>query len=93
MKDERIPVNDGGGLYDNVGLIDTLTVDCNDVTRLLVTGHYIAFCAKMVEIVKKLSLLREGVEHDISDRDRQIKELQSLLDGKGVVECSTLKDL
>lgn len=83
MEDERIPVNDGKGLYDNIGLIDTLTVDCNDLPRLLMTGHYVAFCAKVVEMVQKLSLLREGVKHDVADRDEQIKELQTQLERGG----------
>lgn len=83
MEDERIPVNDGGGLHDNIGFIDSLTVDCNDLTRLLMTGHYVAFCAKVVEMVKKLSLLREGVQRDIEDRERQIKELQQQIERGG----------
>ena len=83
MEDERMPVNDGGGLYDNIGLIDTLIVDCNDLPRLLMTGHYVGFCTKIVEIVQKLSLLREGVQHDISDRDEQIKELQAQIERGG----------
>ena len=83
MNDEKIPVNDGCGLYDNLGLIDTLTVDCNDLPRLLMTGHCVAFCAKIVEMVQKLSNLREGVKHDIKDRDEQIKELQAQLERGG----------
>lgn len=83
MEDGKITVNDGKGLYDNVGIIDTLTVDCNDLPRLLMTGHYVAFCAKVVEMVQKLSLLREGVKHDIADRDEQIKELQTQLERGG----------
>lgn len=75
MGNEEIPVNDGGGLYNNLGLIDSLTVDCNELTKVLVSGHYVAFCAKIVDMVQKLSVLRKGVEHDISERDKQIKEL------------------
>ena len=82
MGNDKIPVNDGGGLYDNIGLIDTLTVDCNDLPRLLMTGHYVAFCNKICEMVQKLSLLRDGVKHDIADRDAQIKELNG--GGSGV---------
>ena len=83
MENEKIPVNDGGGLYDNIGIIDTLTVDCNDLPRLLMTGHYVSFCSKLVGMVQKLSLLREGVQHDISDRDEQIKELQQQIERGG----------
>ena len=83
MNDEKIPVNDGKGLYDNIGLIDTLTVDCNDLPRLLMTGHFVGFCAKVVEMVQKLSSLREGVKHDIASRDEQIKELQEQIERGG----------
>lgn len=83
MEDEKIPVNDGGGLYDNIGFIDSLTVDCNDLPRLLIAGHYVAFCAKLVEMVKKLTLLRDGVQHDIEERDKQIKEFQQQIERGG----------
>lgn len=74
----EIKVNDGGGLYDSIGLIDTLIVDCNDVIRVLASGHYVAFCSKIVEMVQKLSRLRTGVESDLKSRDEMIKDLKRL---------------
>lgn len=76
MDDERIPVNDGGGLFDAIGLIDTLIIDCNDLPRHLMTGHYVAFCTKIVEMVQKLSQLKKGVNYDLKSRDEQIKQLR-----------------
>ena len=83
MNDERIPVNDGGGLFDAVGLIETLIIDCNEIPRLLIGGHGVAFCTKIVEMVQKLSNLKTGVAHDIADRDEQIKELQAQIERGG----------
>ena len=36
-----IQVNDGGGFLDNIGLIDSLIVDCNNSTKALVSGNYV----------------------------------------------------
>lgn len=73
---DEIKVNDGGGLFDSLGLIDTLIVDCNDTVRLLTTGNYVAFCSKVVEMVQKLSRLRNGVESDLKSKDEIIKDLK-----------------
>ena len=75
---DEINVNDGGGLYDSVGLIDTLIVDCNDVARTLTTGNYVSFCSKIVEMVQKLSKLRNGVQADLKSKDEIIKDLKRL---------------
>lgn len=83
MENEKIPVNDGGGLFDAVGLIETLIIDCNEIPRLLIGGHGVAFCTKIVEMVQKLSNLKTGVAHDIADRDEQIKELQAQIERGG----------
>lgn len=74
----EIDVNDGGGLFDNLGLIDTLIVDCNDSVRLLTTGNYVAYCSKVVEMVQKLSRLRSGVESDLRSKDEVINDLRRL---------------
>ena len=73
--EEKIPVNDGKGLMDNLGMIDSIIVDCNTLPRLLMDNKNVAFCAKIVEMVQKLSLLRDGVEHDVSELQKQLKEL------------------
>lgn len=75
MKNNDIPVNDGGGLYDNIGLIDTLIVDCNELPKLLVSGHWVGFCAKVVEMVQKLSNLKIGVKNDVDSLRQQIATL------------------
>ena len=83
MPDEinEIKVNDGGGLLNSIGLIDSLIMDCNDSVKTLVGGNYIAFCNKMCDMVRKLDLLKNGVKDDIKSRDLCIKELRQMLNG------------
>ena len=71
-----INVNDGKGLYDNLGLIDLLVVDCNELPKLLMQGQYVGFCVKIVEMVQKLSNLKRGVKNDQDERDVTIRNLQ-----------------
>ena len=73
---EKINVNDGGGLLDNVGLIDTLIVDCNALLQLLIGGRYVAFCAKVVEMVQKLSNLKNGVHNDTESLRKEVEALK-----------------
>lgn len=73
---ENPPVNDGGGLYDSVGLIDTLIVDCNDLPKALFDGQNVRFCGLVVQMVQKLAQLKEGVKTDLESRNRLIREQQ-----------------
>ena len=74
---EELKVNDGGGLMDAEGLIDTLIIDCNEIPKSLCSGMYIQFCAKMVEMVQKLSALKEGVTGSFKINDERIQELRA----------------
>ena len=76
MEEERIPINDGGGLYDNLGLIDTLIIDMNNLIRRAMAGEYIAFCTTAVSIVQRLSNLKTGVKHDMDCLKEQLEEYQ-----------------
>ena len=71
-----INVNDGQGLYDNLGMIDLRVVECNELPRLLMPGQYVGFCAKVVEMVQQLSNLKRGVKNDQDERDLTIRNLQ-----------------
>ena len=77
---DEIKVNDGKGLLDNIGLINSLIEDCDNLAACLFSGQRILFCGQLVQMVQKLGNLREGVKADLADKDRQIKELQ---DGGG----------
>ena len=76
MKEEKIPVNDGGGLYDNVGLIETLIIDMNNLVRRAMAGEYVNFCTTVVSIVQRLANLKAGVQHDIDSLKEQLEEYQ-----------------
>ena len=78
-----IKTNDGGGLMDNIGMIDSLIVDCNENVKKLLAGQYIAFCKGMYDMVNKLGLLKAGVKNDTEDLQRQIRELRELLQQEG----------
>ena len=68
-------VNDGKGLWDNAGLIDTLILDCNNMTKALVEGNYVKYCNINVQAVQKLASLKEGIQKDIAAKDETIREL------------------
>lgn len=83
---EKINMNDGKGLYDNIGLIETLIVDCERVMKSLISGEYMRFSALMVGMVQKLNNLRDGVKSDTESLQKQVKELQRLLDDINAAE-------
>ena len=72
-------VNDGGGLYDNLGLIDSLVVDCNTLVKDMAAGEYVQFCCVIVQMVQKLGNLKEGVAADLKTREDTITELKAAL--------------
>lgn len=75
-----LTVNDGNGLLDNEGLIDTMILDCDNAVKAIVSGEYINFCNIMTQIVKKLANLRRGVHNDMASREEQIRNLQQALE-------------
>lgn len=75
-ENEKITVNDGGGLYDTPGMIDSLIVDCNEATRKLISGNAVGFCSSMANIVSKLSALKTGVEAERESKDAIIADLK-----------------
>lgn len=72
---DGVTVNDGKGLLDNDGLMQTIIVDCNDAVKGVVAGNYISFCDKMVQVVQKVALLRKNWEQEMSAKDKQINDL------------------
>lgn len=93
---EGIKVNDGGGLFDSLGLIDSLIVDCEKGMKALISGSPLEYAAVTVGMVQKLGRLKEGVKKDTEEMEKQIRELRALLpqeegqeDAAGFV-CDTL---
>ena len=92
----EVKTNDGSGLMDNIGMIDSLIVDCNENVKKLLAGQYIAFCKGMYDMVNKLGLLKAGVKNDTEGLQRQVDDLKRLLEAEGGQEdaagsvCDTL---
>lgn len=80
MNENKISLNDGKGLFDSQGLIDTLIVDCNNLLKHLLGGQYIQFCNTIIGMVQKLGQLRDGVAADMAAKDKAIREMQDLND-------------
>ena len=80
---EEFKVNDGNGLMDNIGLIESLIVDCNDLPKSLISGQYVLFCNRIVQMVQKLANLKQGVSNDLQSRDKTIAELRDCLTKEG----------
>lgn len=72
-------VDSNKGVFDNLGLIDTLIVDCNDAIRCCVGGQYVAFCNTMVQMVQKLANLKVGVKNDLENSEQIIKDYETRL--------------
>ena len=77
---DEIKVNDGGGLLDNLGLIRSLGTDLNNLVKHITGGNYVAFCALIYSMFKKVENLETGVKNDTDSLNRRIKELQRLID-------------
>lgn len=75
-----VTVNDGGGLLDSSGLIDSLIVDCNGLTKSLIDNQFIQFANTLVQMVQKLSNLKKGIKADQDSLMEQVKELRKLND-------------
>ena len=73
---EEVKVNDGGGLLDAEGLIDSLIIDCNNAVKAVASGEYIGWCGISVQMVQKLSALKSGITADMKSRDKRISELK-----------------
>lgn len=76
----NVTVNDGKGLFDADGLMDTIIMDCNDAVKHCVTGQYIAFCGVMTNIVQKVAVLKEGYKAEMAGKDETILELRKAND-------------
>jgi hypothetical protein len=71
-------INNGGGLYDNEGLCDTLISDCNNLVKQACSGQYIQFCNIVVQMVQKIANLKNGIKTDIADKQKTIEELKRM---------------
>lgn len=89
---EDIPVNDGKGLYNNEGLIDTLILDLNNLTKALIAGDFVQYSALILQMFQKLKNLKTGIKRDKESLEEQVEDLKRFTDelsekafGKGMV--------
>lgn len=73
---DHMEVNDGNGLFDAEGLIDSLIVDTNETVKSIAGGNYIGWCKYNVQMVQKLAALKKGVTEEQTEQEKQIEELR-----------------
>ena len=73
---EEIKVNDGGGLFDSDGIIDTLLTDLNGMIRQIAAGEYVQFCIRVAGMAQKLVELKKGIKNDRQSQEEAINELK-----------------
>ena len=64
--DEGITVNDGKGLFDSDGLIDTLIIDLNKLPKSLIDGQFIHACNLIASMGQRLSTLKNGMKEEVN---------------------------
>ena len=76
----NLTVNDGKGLMDNEGLCDSLLIDLNNISKHLMTGQYIQFCALVVSMSQKLINLKKGITNDMQSMKDKLEEMKRIND-------------
>ena len=76
----NLTVNDGKGLMDNEGLCDSLLLDLNNLPKILMTGQYIQFCAKVTSMAERLVNLKKGIADDMQSMRDKLEEMKRIND-------------
>lgn len=77
-KINEIHCNDGGGMYDNEGICESMIVDLNDMTKAMAAGQYVRYCSLLVGMVQKLTNLKKAIRTEKEDMKQQLKDLERL---------------
>lgn len=80
MDNDEITVNDGKGFYDNEGLIDTLILDLNSLTKALVSGDFVQYSGIVVQMFNKLKNLKTGIKIEKESLEEQVRDLRRFAD-------------
>lgn len=72
------------GLYSNEELIDTLIIDCNNAVKAVMGGKGIEWCKIMLDMVVKLTNLKNGIVNDMKNREETITMLTQQLKDAGM---------
>ena len=75
---ENITVNDGKGLYDNIGIVDTIANDMNKLPRLIIDGQFFQAAAVFASIGQRLGNLKSGIKTELDSKDKIIEELKRM---------------
>lgn len=82
------------GLYSNEELIDTLIMDCNNAVNAVMGSNGIQWCKIMLDMVVKLTNLKEGIANDMKNREETITMLtQRLKDAGAEVQNVNINEL
>ena len=73
-------VNDGKGLYDNEGLCDLLVRDLNSLTKAVMSGQYIQYCAIATGMAQKLMNLKKGIRTDMDSMREKVEAMKRMND-------------
>lgn len=71
-------VNDGKGLYDNIGVTDTIISDFNTLPKLIIDNQFIKAAAVYASIGQRLVNLKKGIKADLESKDKIIEELKQM---------------
>ena len=72
-----IKVNDGKGIFDNIGLCDSLKIDLNNLLKNIVSGQLIQAAGFVIQMVQKIENLKTGIAADLAGKDKIIEELKA----------------
>lgn len=75
---ENITVNDGKGLYDNIGLVDTIVNDLNRIPRLMIDGQFFQASAVFASVGQRLGNLKKGIQEELDSKDEIIEQLKRM---------------
>ena len=67
-------------------LINDLIMCCNTGARNLVTGNYVGWCQNNVQMVQKLTILKQQYEADMEDKNKKIETLKAMIEEKDGAE-------
>ena len=73
-----LTVNDGKGLMDNEGLIDSLIENINNLLKNMAAGQYIRVCSITMEMVQKLQNLKRAVAEEKQHLLGRLDDLEKL---------------
>jgi len=73
-----LTVNDGHGLLDNEGLVDSMISDLNNLLKNMAAGQYIRVCSITMEMVQKMQNLKSSMKAERKEFLDQLADLRRL---------------